>query len=310
MSSEPVRRLHPDSSNALDAQEQTLTTTITTSTVDAPGATITYDVRGTLGEGVPLLLIGSPMDAAGFGTLAGHFPDRPVVTYDPRGTARSTRTAQGESTPEDHADDLRRVVDAIGGGPVDVFASSGGAVNALAWVARHGEQVRTLIAHEPPLARMLSDREAATAAIADMHETYQRDGVGPAMAKFIFMVGHDGELPDGFRFPPLDPAQFGLPTEDDGSRDDVLLGQNLRTCTGYQPDLDALRASPTRIVLGRGAASGQTMAARGADAVAAAIGAELVEFPSHHGGFLGGEYGQQGEPEAFGQKLREVLGGA
>jgi pimeloyl-ACP methyl ester carboxylesterase len=285
----------------------TMTTTITTHAIDAPGATITYDVRGDLGEGVPLVLIGSPMDAAGFVTLASHFPDRPVVTYDPRGTARSTRTAQGESTPEDHADDLRRVVEAIGGGPVDVFASSGGAVNALAWVARNGHQVRTLIAHEPPLALMLRDREAAWAAITDMHETYQREGAGPAMAKFIFLVGHDGELPAGFQFPPLDPAQFGLPTEDDGSRDDVLLGQNLRTCTGYQPDLDALRAGPTRIVLARGAASGQTLAARGADAIAAAIDAELVEFPGDHGGFMGGEYGQQGEPEAFAQRLREVV---
>jgi pimeloyl-ACP methyl ester carboxylesterase len=285
-----------------------LTTTITTHAIDAPGATITYDIRGTLGEDVPLMLIGSPMDAAGFVSLAGHFPDRPVVTYDPRGTARSPRTARGESTPDDHADDLRRVVEAIGGGPVDVFASSGGAVNALAWVARHGEQVRTLIAHEPPLALLLRDREAAAAAIADMAETYQRDGVGPAMAKFIFLVGHDGELPAGFRFPPLDPAQFGLPAGDDGSRDDVLLGQNLRTCTGYRPDLDALRASPTHIVLARGAASGQTLAARGADAVAAALGAELVEFPGHRGGFLGGEYGQQGEPEAFAQRLREVVG--
>ena len=284
-----------------------MTTTITTQTVDAPGATITYDVRGTLGEGVPLLLIGSPMDAAGFVTLAGHFPDRPVVTYDPRGTARSTKTAQGESTPEDHADDLRRVVDAIGGGPVDVFASSGGAVNALAWVARHGEQVRTLIAHEPPLATVLPDREAVLSVVEDIRQTYEREGQGPAMAKFIVHVSHDGEVPGGFRFPPLDPAQFGLPTEDDGSREDVLLGQNLRTCTGYQPDVDALRASSTRIVMARGVGSGQTMAARGADAVAELLGVELVSFPSHHAGFLGGEYGQQGEPEAFGQKLREVL---
>jgi hypothetical protein len=30
-------------------------------------------------------------------------------------------------------------------------------------------------------------------------------------------------------------------------------------------------------------------------------------FPSDHGGFLGGEYGQMGEPDAFAAKLREVL---
>jgi len=283
------------------------TPTITTHTLDAPGATLTYDVRGTLGDGVPLLLIGSPMGAEGFATLAGHFRDRTVVTYDPRGTGRSTRTSTGENTPEDHAGDLQRVVEAIGGGPVDVFASSGGAVNALAWVASHGDQVRMLVAHEPPLATVLPDSEGLSSAIEDMCETYQREGTGPAMAKFMVLVGHDGELPDGYRYPPLDPARFGLPTEDDGTRDDALLGQNIRTCTGYRPDIDALRATSTHVVMGRGAASGQTMAARGADAVAEMIGAELVAFPSNHGGFLGNEYGMPGEPEAFAAKLREVL---
>jgi pimeloyl-ACP methyl ester carboxylesterase len=282
--------------------------TTTTHTLDAPGATLTYDVRGTLGTGTPLLLIGSPMDATGFTTLAGHFTDRPVVTYDPRGTARSTRTdGHGELVPDDHAGDLRRVVEAIGGGPVDVFASSGGAVNALAWVAAHGEQVRTLVAHEPPLATMLPDREALAVAIEDMHRTYQRDGQGPAMAKFILLVSHDGPLPDGYEYPAVDPAQFGLPTEDDGSRDDAVVGQNLRGCTGYRPDVEALRAASTRIVAARGAGSGQTMAARGADAVAAAIGTGPAVFPGDHAGFLGGEYGGQGEPDAFAARLREVL---
>jgi pimeloyl-ACP methyl ester carboxylesterase len=285
-----------------------VTTTISTHTLEAPGATITYDVRGRLGNGTPLLIIGSPMGAEGFTTLAGHFPDRPVITYDPRGTGRSIRTdGSGELTPDDHAADLARIVEAIGGGPVDVLASSGGAVNALAWVAKHGEQVRTLVAHEPPLATILPDREVLASAIEDMRQTYQRDGMGPAMAKFIVLVSHDGQLPDGYQYPPVDPAQFGLPTEDDGSRDDALLGQNLRSCTGYRPDVDGLRDTGTRIVIARGAASGQTMAARGADAVAELIGAELVTFPGDHSGFMGGEYGQQGEPDAFAQRLREVL---
>jgi pimeloyl-ACP methyl ester carboxylesterase len=287
-----------------------MTATITTRTLDAPGATITYDVRGELGTGVPLLLIGSPMDAVGVTSLAAHFTDRPVITYDPRGTARSTRTdGHGEITPDDHAGDLRRVVDAVGGGPVDVLASSGGAVNALAWVARHGEQVRTLVAHEPPLLRLVADSAAQLAAVQDMYETYQRDGLGPAMAKFIMLVSHEGLMPDDFRFPPVDPAQFGLPTEDDGDRGDALLGQNLRACTGYRIDVEALKAASTRIVLARGATSGQTVAARGADAAAAALGSEPVVFPGDHSGFLGGEYGQQGEPDAFAARLREVLDG-
>jgi hypothetical protein len=49
---------------------------------------IAYDVHGPLpaADGrPPLFMIGQPMDASGFGMLASHFPDRTVVTYDPRG---------------------------------------------------------------------------------------------------------------------------------------------------------------------------------------------------------------------------------
>ena len=130
----------------------------------------------------------------------------------------------------------------VDAGPVDIFASSGGAVNALALVAHHPEQVRTLVAHEPPAAQVLPDREQVLAASVDIHETYRRAGLGPAMAMFFALAGHDGPLPaDYAERPAPDPAMFGLPTEDDGSRDDPLVGQNIISCLAYQPDLDALR---------------------------------------------------------------------
>jgi hypothetical protein len=64
-----------------------------TETLDVPGAELHNDVRepDRPSAAPPLLLIGSPMGAAGFGTLAGHFPDRTVVTYDPRGLVSSTQ---------------------------------------------------------------------------------------------------------------------------------------------------------------------------------------------------------------------------
>jgi len=282
----------------------------TTNTLDVPGALLTYDVRSNTASTEPvLLMIGSPMGAAGFGTLAGHFSDRTVVTYDPRGVERSRKTDDAtESTPDEHADDLHRVISALGAGPVDLFASSGGAVNALALVARHPEQVRILVAHEPPTAQVLPDREPALAAAKDVNETYKRRGFGPAMAKFIALVSHKGEISaDYVDQPAPDPAMFGLPTEDDGSRNDPLLAQNMVSCTHYQPDFDALRAASTRIVLAAGTESGGEMAHRGAEAVAERLGTTPVAFPSGHGGFLGGEYGQRGEPDAFAATLREVL---
>ena len=280
-----------------------------TRTLEVPGAVLTYDVRKVDSPAPVLFIIGSPMGAGGFVTLASHFPDRTVVTYDPRGVERSTKVdPTSQSTPEQHADDLHRVIAEIGEGPVDLFASSGGAVNALALVAKHPEDVRTLVAHEPPLASILPDRDGAMALTQAISDTYQRGGFGPGMAQFIVAVSHKGPITTDFAAQPApDPAMFGLPPLDDGTRTDPLLFQNIITCTHYEPDFGALRAASTRIVLGAGVESDGEMAHRGAEAVAERLGTEPVAFPSGHGGFLGGEYGQTGEPDAFAAKLREVL---
>jgi pimeloyl-ACP methyl ester carboxylesterase len=281
-----------------------------THTLEVPGAVLTYDVRGTdAGPEPPLLIIGSPMGASGFATLAGHFDDRTVVTYDPRGAERSKRTDGAlRSTTEEHADDLRRLIAALGAGPVDIFASSGGAVNALALVAAHPEQVRTLVAHEPPVAQVLPDCGAVLAVCERIHDVYLRDGFGPAMARFIVLAGHEGPIPDGFAdLPAPDPAMFGLPTEDDGSRDDPLVGLNMPSTPAYQPDFDALRAASTRIVVGVGADSTGAFAGRAALAVAERLGTAPVTFPGGHDGFLGGECGRTGDPDAFAATLRATI---
>lgn len=287
----------------------------TAHTLEVPGAVLYYDVRGARpsdpAHSAPVLfLIGSPMGASGFGTLASYFTDRTVVTYDPRGVERSTKVDPlSPSTPEEHADDLSRVIAALGAGPVDLLASSGGAVNALALVAKHPEQVRTLIAHEPPLAALLPDREFALAASRAIHDAYRKGGFGAGMARFIAIVSHKGPMDAGFIDGAApDPAMFGLPTEDDGNRTDPLLGQNLLSSTHYEPDFDALRGASTRIVIGVGVESEGELAHRGGEAAAARLGSIPVVFPSGHSGFLGNEYGQPGDPDGFAATLREVLG--
>ena len=281
-----------------------------TRTLEAPGATLAYDIRPVAGTTEPVLfLIGSPMGAAGFVTLAGHFPDRSIATYDPRGSERSVKAdPTSQSTPDQHADDLHLIIQALGGGPVDLFASSGGAVNALALVAKHPEDVRLLIAHEPPLAAILPDRVGALGAAQAISETYQRSGWGAGMAHFIAVVSHKGPFPDDYgEQPGPDPAMFGMPAVDDGSRTDVMLAQNIITCTHYEPDFDALRAASTHIVVAVGEESEGEMARRGGEAVAERLGITPEIFPDGHGGFLGGEYGQIGKPDEFSAKLREVL---
>jgi pimeloyl-ACP methyl ester carboxylesterase len=277
-----------------------------TDTLNVPGAVLHYDIRSADSSSDPvLLIIGSPMGADGFVPLAGHFADRTVVTYDPRSAGRSQRTDGAlETTPDEHADDLHRLIGALGTGPVDIFASSGGAVNALVLVARHPEQVRTLVAHEPPAFRELPDSDVMLAVCADMHETYQRSGFGPAMAKFIAVISQQGPIPaDYLDRPAPDPAAFGLPAEDDGSRTDPLLGQNMLSCGSYEHDFDAIRAASTRVVLGVGEESGQMVAGRAGVAVAGRLGLTPVTFPGGHDGFLG-------KTEEFAATLRAVLGGS
>jgi pimeloyl-ACP methyl ester carboxylesterase len=288
----------------------TTTTQATSHTLEVPGATLAYDIRPNEESTEPILfLIGSPMAAAGFETLASHFSDRTVATYDPRGSERSQLAdPAGQITPEIHGDDLHRIIRALGRGPVDLFASSGGAVNALALVAKHPEDVRTLVAHEPPLGSVLPDREHAYAATQAIHDTYQKSGWGAGMAHFMVVTSHRGPFTAELAAQPAPhPATFGMPTEDDGSRTDPMLGHSVITTIRYEPDFKALRAASTRIVLAAGAESEGEMANRGAAAVAERLGTELVTFPSHHGGFLGGEYGWSGEPDAFAAKLRDVL---
>jgi len=284
----------------------------TTHTLETRGAAIVYDVHGPLppADGrPPLVMIGQPMTAGGFATLASFFPDRTVVTYDPRGLGRSTRAdGRTDNDPTVQAEDVHAVIEALGAGPVEMFASSGGAVTALALVAAHPQDVATLVAHEPPLIPVLPDAAAAERARAGFRDAYEAGGRGHGMAAFIAMTSWRGEFTDEyFAQPAADPAAFGMSTEDDGSRDDPLLSDRSWAITSYRPDVDALTSARTRVVIAVGEESEGTFTGRASVATAELLGQEATVFPSHHGGFLGGEFGYAGQPEAFADRLRQVL---
>ncbi|TMD03415.1 MAG: alpha/beta hydrolase [Chloroflexi bacterium] len=275
-------------------------------------ADIVYDIHGPLptADGrPPLFMIGQPMDASGFSTLASHVPDRTVITYDPRGLGRSIRKdGRVDNSPTVQAGDVHAVIGALAVGPVEMFASSGGAVTALALVAAYPNDVTTLVAHEPPLIPVLPDAEAAERALAGVRDAYQARGSGAGMATFIAMTSWRGEFSDEyFASPAPDPAQFGMSTEDDGSRDDPLLSDRSSSVSSYRPDVKTLAAAPTRIVIAVGEESMGTFTGRTAVALAELLGQQATVFPSHHGGFMGGEFGYPGQPEAFARKLRDVL---
>jgi pimeloyl-ACP methyl ester carboxylesterase len=284
----------------------------TTHTLQTDGASIVYDVRGPLptADGrPPLMMIAHPMDASGFGALATHFPDRTVVTYDPRGVGRSSRSdGRDDHDPVIQAEDVHAVIEALASGPVELFGSSGGAIVALALVTAHPEDITTLVAHEPPLIRVLPDAEAALRARAAFNAAYLEKGGGAGMAGFIAMGAWQGEFTDAyFAQPDPDPGAFGMSAEDDGTRDDPLLSDRSWAISGYKPDVAALTAAPTRIVIAVGEESAGTFTARTSEATAALLGQKAAVFPSHHGGFLDGQFGYAGQPEAFAHRLREIL---
>jgi pimeloyl-ACP methyl ester carboxylesterase len=284
----------------------------TTRTLETAEAEIAYDVHGplpTTDGRPPLMMIGQPMTAGGFDTLASLFPDRTVVTYDPRGLGRSIRKdGRVDNSPTTQANDVHAVIEALGARPVEMFASSGGAVTALALVAAYPDDVITLVAHEPPLIPVLPDAEAAERALTAVRDAYQANGRSAGMAAFIAMTSWPGEFSDEYFARPLpDPAAFGMPTEDDGSRDDPLLSDRSTAVTSYVIDVDALAAATTRIVIAVGEESEGMFTGRTSVAAAALLGRKATVFPSHHGGFLGPESGYPGQPEAFAGRLRDVL---
>ncbi len=241
-------------------------------TLDVPGARLYYERRG---SGPLLLMLGSPMDSTGFAPLANALADDyTVVTYDPRGIGNSSRedTTQ-DVTPEQQAEDVHRLLSALGGEPAYVFGSSGGAVVGLALVTAHPDQVRTLVAHEPPVIELLPDSAQVRAQIEDIYDTYRADGAEKAMQKFMAHAG----LGDA-------PGQ-----EADAPR--------------WEPspeDIEALRAASTRIVVAGGTTSKGQLANRTAVALAERLGTTVVDFPGDHGGFVA-------LPEQCGRVLDQVL---
>ena len=254
-------------------------------------------------------MIGQPMDASGFGTLKSHFPDRTVVTYDPRGLGRSVRKdGRVENEPSSRRRTCMPLIEALGAGPVEMFASSGGAVTALALVDRpsrgraHARGPRA--ADHPGAARRRGGRARASRLPRRLpgeragrrHGRLHRDDVvAGRVHRRVLRAARAG------------PRDVRHAERDDGSRDDPLLSDRSWPISSYRPDAGALTAAPTRIVIAVGEESARTYTGRTSVATAELLGQEATVFPSHHGGFLGGEYGYAGQPEAFAHRLREVL---
>jgi pimeloyl-ACP methyl ester carboxylesterase len=275
------------------------TTTVTAGSLRVPDATLHYEVRG---QGPLVVLVGAPMHAAHFAPLADLLAaDHTVLTTDPRGLNRSSLDdPDQDSTPEMRADDLSRILTHLDAGPAAVFGSSGGAVTALAFALAHPEQVHTVIAHEAPLNCLLDDREERDAAIEDIIATYASGDVPGAWGKFFVNANITmPEFEESAGAPPEAPAE---PDPQEVADERFWFMHEMRATTRWQPDIAALRAGPTRIVVGVGDESAGEFCDRTSIALAAALGTEPTAFPGGHIAFAD-------DPEGFVPRLREVLHG-
>jgi pimeloyl-ACP methyl ester carboxylesterase len=273
-----------------------------------PGASLYYEASG---SGPVLLLIpGAPADTYDFVDIAPLLADRyTVVAYEWRGISRSRLDGPPQDVPiQAHTDDAHRVLLATATHPAYVLGSSGGGQVGLALVARHPEQVHALVAHEPPAIALLPAGDPRGALGQEVYDTYHKHGVGPAMQVFAAGLGLGGEQqPGGWGSQGRPPAelqrvmarmQHKLARMQPNA--EFFLAHLGLPIASYVPEIAALQAASSRVVVAVGEESTGQLAHDTGLALAQRLGTKVVPFPGGHAGFLT-------HPAAFAQQLHAVL---
>jgi len=277
------------------------TTTYTKETLDVPGATLYYEVRGS--GPVLLMMPGGPADATTFRQIENDLAKRfTVVTYDPRTYSHSVlkEPVDDSRMVQVFADDAHRLLKKVAGDEKScVFASSGGATIALELIARHPEQLDTVVCHEPPSPSLLPNKAEARAGFDDVCDTCEKEGLFPAMQKFMVLVGVQGGPPQPDHEPTAEEKEHQAQMMVNMN---YFFGRYIRNIGRYEPDLDAIAKAPCRVIGAVGEESDETtqLACAGGKRLAQIVGSEPAVFPGDHGGF-------DGKPKEFAVKLLEVL---
>ena len=284
-------------------------------TVPVPGARLHCELSGA--GAVLLLIAGAAADASALARLATRLADKYLaVTYDMRGLSRSVLDGPAEETGiETLADDAHRILAALGSEPAYVLGSSGGGLVGLELLARHPDQVRMLIAHEPAAMVLLPDSWHWQAFLDELDEVHRRYGPGAAMGRFldgIESVGGPGasrigqlsprpggELPDLSR---MSPRTRALMRRSQANMQHFFTHQ-IRPAARYRPDFESLRMVREKVVIGVGKASSGQAPHQAAVEVARRLDVEVVEFPGDHQGF-------SAQPTEFAAVVDRVLSAA
>jgi pimeloyl-ACP methyl ester carboxylesterase len=263
-----------------------------TGTVKAPGARLFYRA---LGSGPCLMMLsGGAAGADGFGSVAPYLAaDYTAVTYDRRGLSRSPLDDPGKDpaiTITTHSEDVHRILTRLGAAPAMVFGSSIGALIGLDLLIRHPEDVRMLVAHEPPVGSLLAGDEKPAVSFTDSYE--QTGDADAALRQFAAS---------------LTPKDLLLlaPVRQDGDRtrarnSEFFITNDAPAVQRYELDLDALKGLTSQVVIGGGRDGREFSPYASASRLAERLGISLHEFPGNHAGYA--IY-----PAEFARSLRQAL---
>jgi pimeloyl-ACP methyl ester carboxylesterase len=276
---------------------------MTTHQLETPEVSLYYTLRGA--GPIVLILQGGAGNADGSESLANELASRfTVVTYDRRGLSRSSPKNSQEYEITEHAADAACLISAISSEPVFVFGSSLGALIGLELAAHYGARVRLLVAHEPPIYRLLkgAQQEEALRSHTELQETFQREGLPAAMTLMVARSGVDVndrelEVPAPSVASPANPQAAAQRFADL----QYFLTWDVPAVTRYEPDVAALIRAGGKIVPAVGMGSPSTRPYQCAMALAEMLGVAAVEFPGGHTGYVL-------RPKACAGKLAELFG--
>jgi pimeloyl-ACP methyl ester carboxylesterase len=248
--------------------------------IEVPGATLFCKVKGT--GPVVLIVQGGAADADGSDALAAHLEsDFTVVSYDRRGLSRSV--LQLGAPPLDisrHSEDASMVLTQVTSEPAFVFGVSIGALIALDLATTHPNQIRLLVAHEPPLKQLLPPDEF-TKALYEQEEVeiaYREEGVRAAMMKFLELSGVDfGDREIDAPTPELSPNMTG--------NLEFFLAHDAPAVRRYQIGVSLLEGVKSKIIPATGETSSANWPNRCAVRLAEILSADLVRFPGGHNAY-------------------------
>src|SRR5262245_323268 len=267
------------------------------SALEVPGAILHYETQG---SGPVLVLIpGANGEAGIFQPLADALQDAfTVVRYDRRGLSDSRLTSAQEDGDRRLATDGRDVAGLLihldGAGKGFVLGNSSGAVVAMKFLLDHPDTAVKVIAHEPPVVKVLPDADWWRDFFYRNYDEFANAGIQAGMTMFVEHI-----------VSPVDAEMIRMGDDPSPVRTknaQYWVEHELRQYPNYNWDLDAIGAQKDKLILavGEGSLSNHEWTSRPSVILAESYGLPLLEVPGYHLGILV-------DPAEFAARIRTAL---